>query len=313
MSTISRVGAAPFIVAMASVASACVPARDTAAQAASPSVVGPVSTRSTPGPELPRGGRTIFPDYRLVGFCGTPGAPALGPLLDHPATKVEKLLDYANRYAGSRKILPVFELVAVVVQAYGGPDGKYRNRVPDAAVDEYLQAARQTKGLLLLNIQPGHSDFLSEVRGFERYLHEPDVGVALDPEWAMLPKQQPGRFYGQTTGNVINAVIDYLAAIVARENLPEKVLVFHQVNDYVVKGESNIKPSSGVVVIKSVDGLGPKGTKITTYNFLMRTTAPGVHAGFKVFFDEDRQNGGALMTPAEVLALVPPPEYVMYE
>jgi hypothetical protein len=151
------------------------------------------------------------------------------------------------------------------------------------------------------------------VRGFERYLHEPDVGVALDPEWAMLPKQQPGRFYGQTTGNVINAVVEYLAAIVARENLPEKVLVFHQVNGYVVKGESNIKPSPGVVVIKSVDGLGPKGAKITTYNFLMRTTAAGVHAGFKLFFDEDRQNGGALMTPAEVLALVPPPEYVMYE
>jgi len=298
------------VVAVASLVSACVPTRDTASPAASRSAV---ALAATPGAELPRGGRTVFPDYELVGFCGTPGAPALGPLLDHPATKVDKLLDYASHYAKDRKILPVFELVAVVVQAYGGPDGKYRSRVQDAAVDEYLQAARQAKGLLLLNIQPGQSDFLSEVRGFERYLREPDVGIALDPEWAMLPKQQPGRFYGRTSGDAINRVIEYLAAIVARDNLPEKVLVFHEVNGYVVKGESSIRPSPGVVVIKSVDGLGPKGAKITTYNFLMRTLVRGVHAGFKLFFDEDRQNGGALMSPAEVLTLVPPPEYVMYE
>jgi hypothetical protein len=329
-----RAGTATWIaiVAMASVGAACMAARDTASPAGPSSTSAPdppssaassgpaaaaastsASTTSTPGPELPRGGRTIFPDHQLVGFCGTPGAPALGPLLDHPAAKAEKLMGYATQYAGSRKVLPVFELVAVVVQGYGGADGKYRVRVYDSVVDEYLQAARQSKGLLLLNIQPGQSDFLTEVQRFDRYLHEPDIGVALDPEWAMLPKQQPGKFYGQTTAAAINGVIDYLSAIVAKDNLPEKVLVFHQVNGYVVKDETAIKPAPGVVVVKSVDGLGPKGAKINTYNFLMRTNATGVHPGFKLFFDEDRQNGATLMTPAEVLALVPPPEYVMYE
>jgi hypothetical protein len=38
-----------------------------------------------------------------------------------------------------------------------------------------------------------------------------------------------------------------------------------------------------------------------------------VHAGFKLFFTEDRADGGRLMTPEEVLALRPRPEYVMYE
>jgi hypothetical protein len=271
----------------------------------------PVS--AAPAPELPRGGRTIFPDHRLVGFCGTPGAPALGPLLDRPATKTEKLLGYANQYASDRTVLPVFELIAVVVQAGGGPDGKNRMRVLDGTVDEYLQAARQAKGLLLLNIQPGHSDFLTEVQRFERYLREPDVGVALDPEWAMLPKQPPGQFYGQATAESINGVIAYLSAVVAEGNLPEKALVYHEVNDYVVKGELSIKPQPGVAVIKSVDGLGPKGAKLNTYHFLMRNTAPGVHAGFKLFFDEDRQHGAFLMSPGEVMALAPRPEYVMYE
>ena len=234
-------------------------------------------------------------------------------MLDHPATKTAKLQSFADRYSSDRGILPVLELIAVVVQAGGGADGKNRVRVLDSTVDEYLQAARQARGLLLLNIQPGHSDFLTEVRRFERYLREPDVGIALDPEWAMLPKQSPGQFYGQATADSINGVIAYLSTLVADAGLPEKALVYHEVNDYVVKGELAISPLPGVAVIKSVDGLGPKGAKLNTYHFLMRTTAQGVHAGFKLFFDEDRQNGGVLMTPAQVMHLTPRPEYVMYE
>jgi hypothetical protein len=69
----------------------------------------------------------------------------------------------------------------------------------------------------------------------------------------------------------------------------------------------------GVVLIKSVDGLGPKAAKITTYNSLVKAMPAGVHSGFKLFFEEDVANGGRLMTPAEVLALTPTPEYVMYE
>lgn len=314
---------------LAACTTACLPSRDTASASASASDSASAGTEvsdaaaptpsaaastSPPPLELPRGGRTLFPDYRLVGFCGTPGAPALGPLLDRPATKVPKLLSYANQYAGdSRKIMPIFELIAIVVQGSPGADGKYRVRVPDSVVDEYLKVARDNKGILLLNIQPGQSDFMTELQSFESYLHEPDVGVALDPEWAMQGKKTPGKFYGQTTGDTINQVITYLAGIVTQYNLPEKPLVFHMVNDYVVKGEQSIHPLPGIAVIKSVDGLGKMGSKIITYRFLMKTSAPGVHAGFKLFFDEDTRDGSFLMSPSQVMHLVPRPEYVMYE
>ena len=52
------------------------------------------------------------------------------------------------------------------MQGWAGNDGKYRRRVDDAVVDQYLRAARQSKALLLLNIQPGQSDFLTEVKSF---------------------------------------------------------------------------------------------------------------------------------------------------
>jgi hypothetical protein len=278
-----------------------------AAAAAPPEPPAPV------GPELPRGGRTLFPDYELVGFCGTPGGPALGELTGNLPKKSDKLELYANKYVNGRKVLPVFELIAVVVLGLPGADGKYRRRVDDSVVDQYLALARQHKGILLLNIQPGQSDFLTEVKHFDKYLREPDVGLALDPEWAMKAKQLPGKFFGQTTAETINAVSAYLTDLVSTLHLPEKALVFHQVNGYVVKDEPKITPSAGVVVIKSVDGLGPKAAKKVTYLYLMKSMAPTVHAGFKLFFDEDTRNGGTLMSPTEVLGLTPQPEYVMYE
>ena len=300
--------------AVASALAACV----RSAPPASPMLAAPPAEAPTPAPQktrpqLPMGGREIFPSHRLVGFCGTPGAPALGKLRGNLSQRAAELATYAKKYENGRKVLPVFELIAVVVQGIAGPDGKYRRRVPESVIDAYLKAAREAKALLLLNVQPGHSDFMTEVKLFERFLREPDVGIALDPEWAMKPKQKPGVYYGQSNGPTVNEVAEYMSKLVKEHDLPEKALVFHQMNDYVFKDDAALKEFPGVVLIKSVDGLGPKAAKIVTYKFLMKTTPPIVHAGFKLFFDEDTQRGSKLMTPDEVLALSPEPEYVMYE
>lgn len=266
------------------------------------------------GPELPRGGYTLFPKYRLFGYCGTPGAPELGALQGNLAARAKEMAKLAESYAGDREVLPTFELIAVIVMGAPGLDNAWRRRVPSSVVDQYLAAAREAKGLLLLNIQPGHSDFLTEVKAFERWLKEPDVGVALDPEWAMWKAdQKPGSVYGQTSGEVINEVSTYLSDLVREGHLPEKPLVFHQVNDWVLKNESAIRRHDGVVLIKSVDGLGFTGAKINTYRYLLKSMGADVRPGFKLFYDEDVRFGGRLMAPKEVMALSPVPDYVMYE
>jgi len=260
---------------------------------------------SMPSPELPRGGREIFPRYRLVGFCGTPNGSTMGRLMGKLAPQAKAIDAYASQYTRGRESLPVFELIAVVALGKPGPDGKYRRRVPDAVADEYLAAARASHGLLLLNIQPGQSDFLTEIAHYEKYLREPDVGVALDPEWAMTPGERPGSTFGQVTAATLNEVGEYLSSLVQNGNLPEKPLIFHQVNEWVLKDEPDIAPHAGVVLIKSVDGRGQKASKIKTYNALMKTAPASVHAGFKLFFDEDTENGHHLMTPESVLLLSP--------
>jgi hypothetical protein len=285
-----------------------------------PTTVKPTPSRSpspTPPPppadgDLPRGGRTIFPKYQLVGYVGLPGSPALGPLdkdLDAKAAKLEKL---SQSYAAGRTPQPVLELIAVVAKGSRGKDGLYRGRLPDAAIDEYLTVARKHKMLLLLDIQPGRAKILPEVKRLERWLKEPDVGLAFDPEWAVGPSQVPGRVFGHTTGAELDSIASYLAGLVQANDLPEKVFVFHQLSTRIVSNEAALKPHPGVVTIKSVDGIGARVDKLKTWAKLTTTLPAGVHAGFKLFYTEDTRHG-PLMTPPQVLALKPRPEFVVYE
>jgi hypothetical protein len=274
----------------------------------------PGSSPAAGAPELPRGGREVFPRYRLVGFSGAPGSKAFGRLgignLDDRVAEIEKL---ARSYRAGREELPVLELIAVVVQHYPGRDGKYRVRIGDDVIRQYLDAARRHHALLLLNIQPGRANFVDEVHALARWLREPDVGLALDPEWAVGPGQTPGRVFGSTTGAVIDQVSAYLDGIVRANDLPQKVLVVHQLNPRIVRGFEKVRERSGVVVIKSVDGIGSAGAKVTTWKRLVKNLPPVLHPGFKLFFDEDTAGGLKLMTPSQVLALRPQPEYVLYE
>ena len=254
----------------------------------------------------------IFPKYQLVAYVGLPGSPALGPLdkdLDATAAKLDKL---SRAYAAGRTPLPVMELITVVARGSRGKDGMYRGRLDDAKIEQYLAVARKHKMLLLLDIQPGRAKILPEVKRLERWLKEPDIGLAFDPEWAVGPTQVPGRVFGHTTGAELDSIAAYLSGLVQANGLPEKVFVFHQLSPRIVTDEKALKPHPGVVTIKSVDGIGARTDKLKTWTKLTTARPPSVHAGFKLFYTEDTRHG-PLMTPAQVLALKPRPELVVYE
>ncbi|OEV30362.1 hypothetical protein AN219_11340 [Streptomyces nanshensis] len=264
-------------------------------------------------PQLPRGGRELFPHYRLVGYCGLPGAPALGRLGDgDPGKRVSEMEKKADEYAGGREPLPVLELLAAVANPDAGRDGTYRTRTPGSTIRRFHELARERDALLLLNIQPGRAAPLKEVQALSDWLKHPDVGVALDPEWDMGPGETPGETYGRTSGGELNDVSDYLSELVRTHDLPHKPLVFHQVATSVVSEEKELRPAEGVPLIKSADGIGSPELKRATWRQLVDGMPDGVHTGFKLFYEEDTE-GSRLMKPKEVLKLRPEPEYVMYE
>jgi hypothetical protein len=251
--------------------------------------------------------------HLLVGYCGAPGSKALGRMTGDLASASDELRERIRAFPANRPVTPVVELIATTVHRSPGADGMYRSRCGDKTVRDYLDAARALKGLLLLNIQPGRADFLPEVQAYEHWLTEPDVGVALDPEWAVEPGVVPGKKFGRTTGSELDGVARYLGGLADAHRLPPKVMVYHQVASSVVREEELLYAHSGVSPVKVVDGIGSAAAKKTTWKTLMKSKPAHVRPGFKLFFDEDTRHDAALMTPADVLALTPTPAYVVYE
>ncbi|MBT0773819.1 hypothetical protein KIH74_33040 [Kineosporia sp. J2-2] len=310
-----------------------VPSGTTAAAPATPAAEVPAAgttARESPGPssspdettatpnggatrELPRGGTELFPRYRLVGYSGG-AAKSFGRLgigdLQNRAEEIEKL--GAQYDSDGREAMPVMELIATVVQASPGKDGKYRARTSDAEIGRYLKAARRNKALLLLNIQPGRADFLTEVKAMQKWLAEPDVGIALDPEWAVGPGQRPGHVYGRTSAAELNEVSLWLSEFVTEHRLPQKAFVVHQLAPRIISDVPGIRVRKNLAFVLSVDGIGGREDKEKTWRKLVEPLPEGIHTGFKLFYEEDREHG-RLMTPKQVLGLKPKPEYVLYE
>src|SRR5215218_10404378 len=129
--------------------------------------------------ELPRGGRSILPKFRVVAYYGAPQDRQLGALgIGTPTHAAKRLQKQAEGYARkSRPVLPAMELIAVVAAAHPGQGGRYSMRQPDATI--------------VLDIQPALSDLFTQTRRLRKWLKEPDVGLPLDPEWRMAPGQIP--------------------------------------------------------------------------------------------------------------------------
>jgi hypothetical protein len=263
-------------------------------------------------PQLPRGGRTIFPRFRVVAYYGAPQDAQLGELgIGTPAQAAAKLERRARKYRrGGRPLLPAFELISTVASGSPEPTGLYSTRQSPAVIDRYLAAARKAHALLILDIQPGHAEFMDEVRALYPYLEYPDVGIALDPEWKVPADQVPGKVIGSTDSSVVNQVSAYLDGIVRSHRLPQKLLVVHQfTNDMIQRKELLARPP-GVALTLNVDGFGDQPAKISKYDEFMRAPEERrFHAGFKLFFHEDTN----LMSPRQVLRLRPVPEFVVYE
>jgi hypothetical protein len=268
-------------------------------------------------PELPRGGRTLLPRYRVVAFYGAPQNDELGVLgIGSPRRAARALTAQARRFTGRRRrpVMPAFELIASIAHAAPGADGMHRQRQTDAVIRSYLDVVHRSKGILILDIQPGRASFLDEARALEPYLRRSDVGLALDPEWSVRDGVAPGEQIGSTDAEAVNEVSAYLASLVQAHDLPQKLLLVHQFTESMVKERKRIAARRGVAIVTNMDGFGGPAAKRSVYTQLTAPSAlpsglAGVFTGFKLFYHEDT----SLMRPRQVLRLRPTPDVVVYE
>ncbi len=264
---------------------------------------------NAPPPELPRGGRTLFPDRRVVAYYGNPGTAALGVLgetgPEEAAARVEEAA--APFDSPARPVLPAFELIVTVAQASPGSDGDHSAPTDLDVVQQWLDAARVAGMLLILDIQPGNAPFLPEVQRYEELLRQPDVGLALDSEWRMGPGEVPGEVLGSVDAAEVNEVSDWLAGIVAEEDLPEKVFLLHLFTESMITDREAVVDRPGLATVFHVDGFGSPAQKVAKYAALKGSG--DFASGLKLFYDEDVE----MFSPDQVLGIDPDVDLVTYQ
>jgi hypothetical protein len=266
------------------------------------------------GAQLPGGGQVLFPGRRMVALYGHPGVPALGVLgeQDIPASIARvRALAAEYRAVSDEPVVPAFELITTVADSGPGPDGDYSSEAAPEFVRPWVDAARDAGVYVLLDLQPGRTDFLTQARRYTELLREPHVGLALDPEWRLGPDQRPLQQIGTVGVEEVNAVATWLADLTREDALPQKILMLHQFRLSMISGRERLDTTRDELsVVLHADGFGPPGEKIGTWDTLHQGAPAGVVWGWKNFYDEDSPT----FTPAETLAVGPEaPVFVSYQ
>ena len=271
------------------------------------------------GVELPGGGFRIVPagqSRRYVAFYGHPETAALGALGEQgPQETLLRMQPFLDAYAGDgAQVVPTFEMIAAVAAAGATEDNDYSFEWPVATFIPWIETARQNGAYVVLDLQSGRDDFLTQAQMYQELLAQPHVGLALDPEWRLQPDQVHLRQTGSVTAAEANAVIDWVADLVRDNGLPQKMIIIHQFRHSMIRDRDTLKERPEIQLVIQMDGEGGAGgeaLKDRTYDALTAGTEDKHWKwGWKNFFDEDEPGPPP---PENVMRKDPVPVYVSYQ
>jgi len=253
----------------------------------------------------------VLDQHLLVTWYGNPRSDRMGVLGEQTGTgRAAALRRQASAYTAvtGKGVLMAYHLVAVVATCTPGADQVWRRRETGDLIRGLLEEARANGFRLVLDVQPGRASIVEEVRALSAYLREPDVYLALDPEFDVADCEVPGRHIGQLAAAEVNEVIDHLERLIVEGGLPKKVLILHQFRLDMLPDKARIRQSGLLDIVLNMDGFGDQALKKASYRAVM---AQGrlPYAGIKLFFRKDPN----LFTPAEVMRLTPTPAVVVYQ
>ncbi|MHA7286068.1 hypothetical protein ACX80I_07310 [Arthrobacter sp. MDT3-44] len=269
---------------------------------------------ATTAAQLPGGGQTVFPGRRMVALYGHPSGPFLGALGEQGIeATLARVKDLAAQYQpfSDEPVVPALDLIATVASADPGTDGDYSSETSIEELTPWIDAAEEQGVYVVLDLQSGRSDFLSQAKLYEELLARPSVGLALDPEWRLLPGQQPLQQIGTVDTAEINAATTWLADLTRDRALPQKLLMIHQFRiDMITDREGLDVSRTELAVTLHADGHGTPAQKLDTWFALQSVPPQGIWPSWKNFYDEDQP----MLTPEQTYTLVDPkPWLVTYQ
>jgi hypothetical protein len=249
--------------------------------------------------------------HLLVTWYGNPHSAAMGVLGQSSGIeRAQALQRQAAAYAPrtSKAVVGAYHLVAVVAQPAAGAGGTWRRRESPEVIRTLLDEARAQGFLLVLDIQPGRSTLENELEWLRPFLSEPDVHLALDPEFDMDDGEVPGTHVGHTHADDVNIALDFLEREVVAGGLPPKILIVHQFKLGMLPDKDDIRDSLSVDVVLDMDGFGTRQLKRATYSAIHRQRRLPF-SGIKLFYRQDID----LLSPEQVMGLDPEPSVVVYQ
>jgi hypothetical protein len=262
---------------------------------------------------------SLFPASRIVAYYGNPHSKKMGVLGEYPEDQMLGMLDKTvamwKAADPATPVIPAIHLVTVVAQGAPGPGGTYNRRESSNTIEQAYKWAQSRKGLLFIDIQAGHSTLQTELPLLLKYLERPDVHLGVDPEFYMHYKREglrPSSKVGQMMASDVNYAIGVLDKLVEEKKLPPKILIVHRFRADMVPDAEQIRPTPRVQVVMDMDGWGPPWLKFDSYRDYI-VSHPVQFTGFKLFYHNDVRKGDAVLTPVEVLRLLPRPLYIQYQ
>lgn len=264
-------------------------------------------------PELPGGGQLVFPGRRMIAMYGHPGVGAMGVLGEQGIdATLDRAASLAATYDGlsPEPVIPALEVIVTVATASAGEDNQYSAVSTVEEIRPWVEAAGEAGTYVVLDLQPGRTDFLTQAKVYEELLLQPHVGLALDPEWRLKPGQVHLNQVGQVSAAEVNTVVDWLADLTERHNLPQKLLILHQFQTRMVTDRDTVDlDRDSLAVLVHADGHGAPGMKMDTWDTLRADLPAGMWLGWKNFYDEDSPT----FTPAQTMDVRPRPWFVSYQ
>lgn len=254
---------------------------------------------------------SVLKGRRLIAYYGTPLGPGLGILGRHDANETMRLLqEQAQAYRDldpSLDVIPTYHMVTTIADDFPGSDGDYNHRVPHETIRPWIERAEADGAWSILDVQPGRAALPLELEALQPLLSEPNVHLAVDPEFIVNEGQVPGQDLGKITGLQVNWIQAWMDQM-ARDLGQRKMLVIHQFDDRMIEQKELILDYPLVDLVWDADGFGGPGSKIGDYNQYKRETG-FEYGGLKIFYRYDNP----LLTPEDVLSLDPPPRLVIYQ
>jgi hypothetical protein len=259
----------------------------------------------------------IFPKNRVVAYYGNPLSKKMGVLGEYPKDEMLRMLDReVIRWAKAdpaHPVVPALHLIVTVAQGAPGRAGLYRLQMRDSMVNDVYSWIKSRNGLFFIDVQVGKSSVQAELPRLRPFLENPDVHLAIDPEFAMATSGKvPGTVIGTLDAADVNWAVNFLDEIAREKKLPPKILIVHRFTRKMVTNASKIRYTPHVQVVMDMDGWGPPWLKFDSYHDYVKAE-PVQFTGFKLFFHNDTKTGDPLLTPSEVLRLTPRPLYIQYQ